>query len=431
MKAPRGPRPEGPCRKGFLGRALARARRSGETEDRTERPRDPSPRRVFAWLYAGCVVASYGVFLLTILSLLVADTLGLGNAGLGIAFASLSVGGFTSPFLAGMLADRAGPRPITVAGMACVTAGGALAAWSPNPWVLVVGVFLLGAGFSMYNVMAYAWINEALGPRKGVYLGVYVTGIVAGSVLAGLSVALLYDVLPTWRIFFLTPAVLAGVPAAALGLLLPRRMGVPELGKDIRAALRHRDVRWVAGLQYLIGLGGSGFSWIPLFLVEVRALSLSTAVFIFVGASVMWGISGMFFGRLADRGWARPLIVFGGFGTGFAYLVFVLWGFVPGAVGFLLLYAFVWPAGGQVPLTFLGERLGSGAQRTELGLTENLFLAGDATGAVLIGFLSGAWTLTWALAIVPGAVTLLAGGLFAWHYGFRRAGRGSSAAERA
>ena len=160
---------------------------------------------------------------------------------------------------------------------------------------------------------------------------------------------------------------------------------------------------------------------IPLFFVEDRALALPTAVFIFVGASVMWGISGLFFGRLADRGWARPLIVFGGFGTGFAYLGFVLWGFVPGAVGFLLLYAFLWPAGGQVPLTFLGERLGTAAQRTELGLTENMYLAGDATGAALIGFLSGAWTLTWALALIPGAVTLLAGGLFAWQYGFRRA----------
>ena len=80
-------------------------------------PRDTEARRVFAWLCVGCVVAAYGVFLLTILSLLVADTLGLGNAALGLAFASLSVGGFTSPFLAGMLADRAGPRPVKECGV--------------------------------------------------------------------------------------------------------------------------------------------------------------------------------------------------------------------------------------------------------------------------------------------------------------------------
>ena len=396
---------------------------SDRTKDRGPRLDDPSPRLVFAWLYVGCVVASFGVFLLTILSLLVQDTLELGNAGLGIAFASLSVGGFTSPFIAGMLADRTGPRPISLAGLACVLGGSLLSAWSPAPWALVAGVFLLGAGFSMYNVMAYAWINEALGPAKGAYLGVYVTGIVAGSALAGLSVALLLPLVPTWRVYFLATAVLAAVPAAALGTLLPRRMGVPEARKDIRAALRHRDVRWVAGLQYLIGLGGAGFSWIPLFLVEARALELQVAVAIFVGASLTWGISGVFFGRLADRGWSKPLIVFGGFGTGFAYLAFVLWGFVPGAVAALLLYAFLWPAGGQVPMTFLGQRLGSAAQRTELGLLENMFLAGDATGAVLIGFLSGPWTLTWALALIPGAVTFLAGGLFAWQYGIARSGR--------
>lgn len=377
-------------------------------------------RLVFAWLYTGCVVAAYGVFLLTILSLLVADTLGLGNAELGIAFGSLSIGGFTSPFLAGMLADRAGPRPISLAGLACVLSGGLLAAWSPGAWALIAGVFLLGAGFSMYNVMAYAWINEVLGPRKGAYLGVYVTAIVAGSVLAGISVAVLLPLHPPWQGYFLATALLALVPATALAVLLPRRIGVPEIRKDIRAALRHRDVRWVSGLQFLIGLGGAGFSWIPIFFVQVRLLPLETAVAIFVGASAMWGVSGVFFGRLADRGWARPLIVFGGFGTGFAYLVFVLWSFVPGAVTFLILYAFLWPAGGQVPLTFLGERLGSGAQRTELGLLENMFLAGDATGAILIGFLSGIWTLTWALALIPGAVTFVAGGLFAWQYGIAR-----------
>ncbi len=315
--------------------------------------------------------------------------------------------------------------------MAFILAGGLLAAWSPVPEILVAAEFLLGAGFSMFNVMAYAWINEALGPRKGVYLGVYVTAIVAGSVLAGLSVGLLYSAALTWRTYFLATSVLTVVPAVALAVLLPKRMGVPEIRKDIRQALRHPDVRWVTGLQYLIGLGGAGFSWIPIFFVDVRILPLQTAVFIFIGASTMWGLSGLFFGRLADRGWSRPLIVFGGLGTGLAYLVFVLWDFVPGAVSFLILYAFLWPAGGQVPLTFLGERLGSAAQRTELGLFENMFLAGDATGAVLIGFLSGVWGLTWALALIPGAVTILAGGLFAWQYGFRRSGHPTAAEDAA
>ena len=375
---------------------------------------------MFGWLYAGCVVVAFGVFLLTILSLLVTGTLGLGDAGLGIAFASLSIGGFASPFIAGVFADRAGPRPISLAGLGCAAAGALLAGISPAPWVLVLGEFLLGAAFSMYNVMAYAWVNEVLGRRKGVFLGIYVTAIVTGCVLAGLAVALFLPFVASWRDYYLVAAVLALVPAAALWFLLPRRMGRPLIRKDLRAALQHRDVLRVAGLQYLIGLGGAGFSWLPLFLVEDRSLELRPAVLVFVGASAVWGISGVWFGRMADRGWSRPLIVFGGLGTGLAYMTFLLWNLLPATVAFLLLYAFLWPAGGQVPMTFLGQRLGAGAQRTEMGLLENMFLAGDATGAALIGFLAATWTLPWALALIPGAVTVVAGILFAWAYGISR-----------
>jgi len=71
-------------------------------------------------------------------------------------------------------------------------------------------------------------------------------------------------------------------------------------------------------------------------------------------------------------------------------------------------------------MTFLGQRLGAGAQHTEMGLLENMFLAGDATGAMLIGFLAATWTLPWALALIPGGGTLVAGGLFAWAYGISR-----------
>lgn len=389
-------------------------------EDHRKAPRAPPARLVFGWLYVGCAIAAYGTFLLTMVSLLVAGTLGLGDEALGISFAALSVGGLASPFLAGVFADRAGPRPISLAGLGTVAVGALLAAISPVPWAFVLGMFLLGAGFSMYGVMAYAWINETLGGRKGLYLGVYVTAIVSGTVLAGLAVAFLLPYAASWRDFYVSAAALALVPAAALWFLLPRDLGVPTVPKDLRAALRARDVRWIAGLQYLVGLGGGGFYWLPVFLVEERSLSLETAILLFVGASSLWGLSGVGFGRLADRGWSRSMISLGGVATGLAYITFLLWNSLTPTIVFLVLYAVLWPAGAQVPITFLGQRIGPKAQRTELGLAENLFLAGDATGSSLVGFLAASWSLPWALAVIPGAATLLAGILFALRYGVRR-----------
>ncbi len=393
--------------------------------------RDPPARLVFAWLFLGSSMAAYGVFLLSMLSLLVAGALGLHEASLGLAFAALGLGGLASPFLAGLLADRAGPRPISLVGLGFVSAGALLAAFSPNAFVLVAGEFLVGGGSSMFAVVAYAWINESLGERKGFYLGVYVTSLVVGLAMAGLSVALLLPVVSSWRTYFLVAGLLVPIPALALWGLLPRRLGVPALAKDIRKALRDPDVRWVGGLQFLIGLGGGGFSWLPWFLAQERGFELRVAVLAFVAGAALWGLGGVAFGRLADAGWTKPTIVLGGLATGLAYLAFVLANAQSMTLGFLFLYAFAWPAGAQLPVTFLGQRLGAKAQRTELGLLENLFLGGDAVGAAMVGFLAGAWGLSWALAIVPGAAIFAAALLFGWAYGLGHGVEVATAEQRA
>ncbi len=387
--------------------------------------------RVFPWLLVGSAAAAYGVFLLSMLSLLVKDSLGLDEATLGIAFAALGVGGITSPFVAGVIADRWGPRPVAITGLGCASLGSLLSAASPSASVLVAGEFLIGAGFSVFGVVAYAWINESLGRRRGLYLGVYIVSVVSGLSAAGLSIAFLLPMVASWRIYFVAASLLALVPAGALWYLLPQTLGVSLMPKDLRATLAHRDIRWLGGTQFLVGIGGGGFSWLPLFLVEARAFDLRTAVMAYVLGAVLWAVGGVAFGRLADLGWARPTIVLGGLGTGLAYLAFVLWDVGPGIVALLFLYAFLWPTGGQVPLTFLGQRLGPRAQRTEVGLLENFYLAGDAVGVALVGFTAVAWTLPWALAVIPGVATVAAAVIFGWAFGLSHGGEAITAEERA
>ena len=91
----------------------------------------PRPRLVFAWLFVGSTAASYGVFLLALLALLVSEGLGFTEATLGAAMAALDLGGFASPFVAGMFADRAWPKPVSVAGLGCGAVGGLLCGVSP------------------------------------------------------------------------------------------------------------------------------------------------------------------------------------------------------------------------------------------------------------------------------------------------------------
>lgn len=378
------------------------------------------PRLVFAWLFVGSTAASYGVFLLALLSLLVTQGLGFTEVSLGVAMAALDLGGFASPFVAGMFADRAGPKPISLAGLGCVSAGAFLSGISPGLLPFVAGQFLLGAGLSMFGVMAYAWINETFGVRKGIYLGVYVMSIALGLGLAGVTVAVLLPVVPSWRSYYLLAGALAIVPMAALAVFLPRGMGVPLRPKDLRKALQNRTVRWIAGLQCLVGFGWSAYSWLPLFMAQTLGADLRVAVLLFVASAGIWAASGVLFGRIADRGWSRAVIVFGGLATAVAYAGIFLAGDVGWSAASLFVFAFFWPCGSLVSITFLGQHLGSKAQRTEVGLQENLFLAGEGAGAALAGILAGAIGLPAALLVVATSGTLAAAVLFLLVFGIAR-----------
>ncbi len=387
------------------------------------------PRLVFAWLFVGSTAASYGVFLLALLALLVSQGLGFGELFLGTAMLALDLGGFASPFVGGMFADRAGPKPISLAGLGCVSIGAFLCALVPSLVPFIVGQFLLGAGLAMFGVMAYAWINETLGDRKGVYLGAYVMSIALGLGLAGVTVAVFLPIAPDWRTYYLLAGALALVPMAALAVFLPRGMGVPLRPKDIRKALRNRDVRWIAGLQFLVGFGWSAYSWLPLFLAQTRGVDLRLAVLLFVASAAIWAFSGVFFGRVADRGWSRTVIVVGGLATAVAYAGVFVFGDLALAAASLFAFAFFWPTGSLVSITFLGQRLGPNAQRTEVGLQENLFLLGEGLGAALTGILAEPMGLTDSLLVVAVSGTVAAALLFfvAFGIGKDRAAATSSA----
>jgi MFS transporter, AAHS family, 3-hydroxyphenylpropionic acid transporter len=378
------------------------------------------PAWIFVWLMLGEVVIGFVMFLLTILSLLVTQGLGIDEATLGLAFASISAGGFTCAFLGGVVADRLGPRFVALTALAFTFVGGVAVAFAPEPLVLAAGEFLIGAAIAIYGVTAYAWINENLPARRGLFLGVYVTSLVIGLAAAGLAVAFLLPLVPSWRTYYLIGAFLALVPAVPLWFLLPPHLFAKEPRRAVRKALANRHVRWISGQQFLTGIFAASYSWAPLYLIQYRGFDVRAAATVLVGSGLLWAFGNLTFGRLADRGWALPAVAVGCFGSGVGYAIFLLYPGSLESIAAFLAISFLWPAAANVPLTLLGQFLGATAQRTEVGILENLFLVGDGIGAASIGILATAWTLEAGMLVVSGSAIVVAGLTFAVMYGVRR-----------
>ncbi len=380
----------------------------------------------FAWLMTGELVIGFATFLLTMLSLLVSQGLGLDDATLGLSFAAFSMGGFTCAFLGGVLADRLGPRFVALTALSSTLVGGVIVAFAPNAIVLGLGQFLLGAAIAIYGVQAYAWVNETLAERRGLFLGIFAVSLVLALIAAGLAVAFLLRFAGSWRTFYLIAAALALTPMIPLWFLLPPHRYAPVPRRAVRLALRNRDVLLAGGQQLLFGVYSASYSWIPLFLVEDRGYGVADAALVLVASGALWAVGAIVFGRWADRGFPLPAIALGCFVGSLAWAVFTLWDAPAAYMAALLVFSFLWPAGAAIPLTFLGQRLGATAQRTEVGVLENTFLLGDGIGAASVGALAGVWGLRWGMTLLPVVAAFAAGLLFVAAYGVRASRRMST-----
>ncbi len=380
----------------------------------------------FVWLMTGELVIGFATFLLTMLSLLVSQGLGLDDAALGLSFAAFSTGGFTCAFLGGVLADRLGPRFVALTALSATLVGGVIVASAPNAIGLGLGQFLLGAAIAIYGVQAYAWVNEVLGERRGLFLGIFAISLVLALIAAGLAVAFLLALVESWRTFYLIAAALTLAPMAPLWFLLPPHRYAPVPRRAVRTALRNRDVLLAGGQQLLFGVYSASYSWIPLFMIQDRGYGVAEAALVLVASGVLWAVGAVAFGRWADRGFPLPVIALGCFVGASAWALFTLWDDPAAYMPALLVFSFLWPAGAAVPLTFLGQRLGPTAQRTEVGVLENTFLLGDGIGAASVGTLAGVWGLRWGITLLPVAAAFAAGLLYVAAYGVRASARGSA-----
>ena len=138
--------------------------------------RAPAPRgsRVRAWLrnYPLTTAFASSFAALGTMSMMMAMTaLALDHHGYGLTLISVSASlhtigmfGFSIPF--GRLSDAYGRRNIMLVGNVVIALGSIFVGTSPDYFVITLGTFLVGVGWSCVNVSSSALITEVVGPSE-------------------------------------------------------------------------------------------------------------------------------------------------------------------------------------------------------------------------------------------------------------------------
>ena len=243
--------------------------------------------------------------------------------------------------LAGILADRLGPRIVCSAGMVLMALGLLGTSLASDLWMVYLSYGLLvGLGIAFVYTPSIANVQPWFSVRRGLAGGIASAGVGAGTLLLPLLVATAIDHMP-WReaIRWLALAVLVlGLLAAALLRRAPSTAAVGDSGMagglDLREALRTPTFRWF----YLATVLASPVMFIPFAHLSASARDLGLDEALAVGLVGLIGVGSLVgrfaIGWLADRlGRARTLVLMQ-LSMGLSYLVWA------GAGGHALLVLF-------------------------------------------------------------------------------------------
>lgn len=151
---------------------------------------DPVLRRLYlvGLLVVGVFVCAYNY----VTFLLLAPPFRLPVLVVGFVFVLYASGTVTST-ASGRLADRFGPHPVLLAGIAMATLG-ALATLTPSLPVVIIGLALLTVGFFAAHIVASSWVSRRAehgrAVASGLYLGAFYTGSSVVGTLGGVAYGL-------------------------------------------------------------------------------------------------------------------------------------------------------------------------------------------------------------------------------------------------
>ncbi|KAL5487760.1 hypothetical protein ACEPAI_5868 [Sanghuangporus weigelae] len=215
----------------------------------------------------------------------------------GIIFSIYTIGGLTSPWIAGPITDRLGRRAGMFIGSIIICIGAAVVASSNKKPQLIAGRFVLGFGVSILTCAAPSYIVEVSPPQwRGRMTGLYNCGWFGGSIPAAAITLGTQNIKSdiSWRL----PLILQCVPAA---IVICCVWFLPESPRWLLANKRDDEAR-----AFLTRFHGGGDPKHPV--VEVQWLEFKEAISTSGADKRWWDYSEMF--KTSNARWRFLMVIF-------------------------------------------------------------------------------------------------------------------------
>lgn len=303
------------------------------------------------------------------------------------------------------LSDIIENRRLTVMSLAVVVVSLVGATVAPNAVIFLVASLFIGLGSVAAQILVPYASFLAAEEQRGRVVGNVMSGLLLGIMFAR-PLASFVSGLWGWHAIYAISAIIIALLTVLLSRVLPQRKPVPTMNyggliRSLGTLLVNTPVLRRRAIYQASLFGSFSLFWttVSLHLADTYHLS-QQGIALFALAGVAGAVASPIAGRLADRGWTRPL-------TGLA--------FVLAAVAFLLAYLFQNDSTVTLGLLVaaailldmgvsgnlvLGQRaiysLGNEARGRLNGLFMAIFFVGGAIGSSLGGwaYAYGGWSLT-------------------------------------
>jgi MFS family permease len=362
-------------------------------------------RRTIAPIYALIFLETLVWIAIVPLAPTFADDLGLSDVETGMILGAASFAALIVAFPLGRLADRLGPRQVTIASAVLFTLATVAQGLANDFWSLLLARGAFGVSFGVLWGAGAAWLSDSLSERRRASALAAATtvagvGFTTGPVLAG-ALADRFDTGTP----FLVVSVAAAVVTAALVVAAPAAEATPmtdRLGDMLRVARRDELVLAGIAIIVLIGLVGGGVNLLVPLRLRGNGVSAGEIGLLFSAASAVYTVVSAIVARRGSRSATLPVGGVAALLTGVSIVLVLGSASTAAAVAFVLLRAPFWATMDTIilPLAATGAHRSSIGRGSVMGLLTLGWAAASTLGPVLAGGIADAAGARFAFALM-------------------------------